>query len=185
MRAMSELAAPARAARRDAERFWWLPLIFGIGWLLFAIIIFRFDWTSVTSIAILFGTAMLAAGAFEFFNAFAASGGWRIGHALIGVAFVVIGIVAYVHPGDTFSALAGVLSFYFIIKGIFDLALGFATLGQQLWWLRVLAGVAEILLGFWAAGNFGNKTILLLVWIGAAALIRGITDIAAAFALRP
>lgn len=180
---MSTLAA-ARTTRRDAGRFWWIYLVTGGGWLLFSIIIFRFDWTSVSAIAILFGTAMLAIGAAEVFAVFTASGGWRIGHALIALACIVIGIVAYVHPGNTFSALAGVMSFYFIVKGIFDLALGFATLGQHLWWLQVLAGIAEIVIGFWAAGNFGNKTILLLVWVGAAALIRGITDIATAFALR-
>jgi uncharacterized membrane protein HdeD (DUF308 family) len=45
-------------------------------------------------------------------------------------------------------------------------------------------GIVEILLGFWAAGDFGRKTILLLVWVGAAALIRGISQIIAAFAIR-
>jgi len=53
-----------------------------------------------------------------------------------------------------------------------------------LWWLRMLIGIAELLLGFWAAGDFGHKTVLLLVWVGAAALTRGILDIAAAFRLR-
>jgi uncharacterized membrane protein HdeD (DUF308 family) len=48
----------------------------------------------------------------------------------------------------------------------------------------MLIGIAELLLGFWAAGNFGHKTVLLLVWVGAAALTRGILDIAAAFRLR-
>lgn len=176
--------ARARSGRREAAQFWWIYLVLGAAWLLFAIIIFRFDWTSVSSISILFGVAMLAAGGAEFFAVAGASGGWKIAHVLLGLALIVIGVVAFVHPGDTFSALAGVMSFYFIVKGIFDLALSLATLGAPLWWLRLLVGIAEIILGFWAAGDFGHKTVLLLVWVGAAALTRGIMDIVAAFSLR-
>ena len=187
---MSEMRAPAppRTAARsdgaDSARFWWLYLVFGAGWLLFAIIIFRFDWASVSSISILFGTAMLAVGAIELFAIFAASGWWKLAHALVAVACLVIGIVAYIHPGDTFSALAGVMSFYFIIKGFFDLALALSSTGFHLWWVRLLIGIGEVILGFWAAGDFGHKTVLLVVWVGAAALTHGIMDIVAAFSLR-
>src|SRR2546421_12932820 len=100
--------ARARTEVREAARFWWLYLVLGAGWLLFAIIIFRFDWTSVSSISILFGTAMLAAGAAELLSVVGATGGWKVARALIGLAFIAIGVVAYIHPGNTFSALAGV-----------------------------------------------------------------------------
>jgi len=178
------LDPPRRDEALEFARLWWLYLVFAAGWLLFSIIIFRFDWTSVSSISILFGIAMLAFGATEFASVFGSTGGWRIAHALLALAFVVIGIVAFVNPGGTVSALGAVVSFYFIIKGFFDIVLALATLGVHLWWLRLIAGIAEVLLGFWAAGNFGHSTVLLLVWIGAAALIRGITDIVAAFSLR-
>jgi uncharacterized membrane protein HdeD (DUF308 family) len=186
MRRMSDLGLPATPAdrTREAAPFWWLYLVLGAAWLFFAIIIFRFDWTSVSSISILFGAAILAFGLAEFFAIAGASGGWKVAHALLGVACVAIGIVAFVHPGDTFSALAAVLSFYLIVKGMFDLVLALAMHGTPLWWLRLLAGIAQLVLGFWAAGDFGHKTVLLLVWVGAAALIRGILDIVAAFELR-
>jgi len=180
-------AVPDSAAERearDAARFWWFYLVLGAGWLLFAIIIFRFDWSSVSSISILFGLAMLGAGCAELLALRGASRGWKIAHALLAAAFVVIGIVAFVHPGNTFKALAGVMSFYFIIKGAFDLALALATHGVPLWWLRLLVGIGEILLGFWAAGDFGHKTVLLIVWVGAVALTRGVMDIVTAFAVR-
>lgn len=38
---------------------------------------------------------------------------------------------------------------------------------NELWWLNLIAGAAEILLAFWAAGYFGRKTILLIAWEGA------------------
>jgi uncharacterized membrane protein HdeD (DUF308 family) len=109
---------------------------------------------------------------------------WKIAHGLLGVLFIVIGVIAFIHPGNTFAALAAVLSFYFIVKGMFDIVVAFMRHGEDLWWLQLLIGLAELLLGFWAAGNFGNKTILLIVWVGAAALIRGISQIVTAFAVR-
>ena len=36
--------------------------------------------------------------------------------------------------------------------------------------------MAEILLAFWAAGNFGREAVLLVVWVGAAALAHAVTD---------
>jgi uncharacterized membrane protein HdeD (DUF308 family) len=43
----------------------------------------------------------------------------------------------------------------------------------RVWWLFLITGIVEIILGFWAAGDFGHKVILLVVWVGVAALIRG------------
>jgi uncharacterized membrane protein HdeD (DUF308 family) len=177
-------AREAAEAMTEASRFWWILLVTGAAWILFSIIVFRFDWTSVSSISIVFGCVLIAAGITEFVMIAGATSGWKIGHALLGVAFVVIGIVAFIHPGDTFAALAAVLSFYFVIKGTFDVVLALSSRDRDLWWLQLLLGIVEILLGFWAAGDFGRKTILLIAWVGAAALIRGISQIIAAFTLR-
>ena len=43
--------------------------------------------------------------------------------------------------------------------------------------MQVLVGIAELLLGFWSAGNFGREAVLLVVWVGAAALARGVMEI--------
>jgi uncharacterized membrane protein HdeD (DUF308 family) len=170
-----------------AARYWWIFLVIGAAWLLFAITVFRFDWRSVSAISILFGIVVIVAAIDELFAAFAGDrSGWaRLGHAVLAVAFVVIGIVAFVHPGNTFAALAAVMSFYFVLMGILNvgLALGSRHVAAG-WWVHLLVGVAEILIGFWAAGDFGHKTILLVVWVGAAALARGISAIMFAFAAR-
>jgi len=97
----------------------------------------------------------------------------------------VIAIVSFVHPGDTFKALAAVMSFYFVLKGTFDIAIALATRpDDDLWWMGLTLGIVEVLLGFWAAGDFGHKVILLVIWVGAAALTRGISEIMLAFTLR-
>jgi uncharacterized membrane protein HdeD (DUF308 family) len=52
------------------------------------------------------------------------------------------------------------------------------------WWLELLVGIAEILIGFWAIGYPGRSATLLLLWVGAAALARGIISIFLAFRVR-
>ena len=170
-----------------AARYWWLFLVIGVGWLLLAVIVFRFDWRTVSAISILFGVVVIFAGVSELFEAFAGErSGWaRAGHAVLAVVFLIIGIVAFAHPGNTFAALAAVMSFYFILKGALDVALAIGFRGElATWWLRFLLGIAEILIGFWAAGDFGRKRILLVVWVGVLALTRGISAIIFAFAAR-
>jgi uncharacterized membrane protein HdeD (DUF308 family) len=48
----------------------------------------------------------------------------------------------------------------------------------------MITGFICIGLGFWAAGEFGKKSALLIVWIGLFALFRGIESFFTAFALR-
>jgi len=57
--------------------------------------------------------------------------------------------------------------------------------GVELWWVGLISGTIQILLAFWAAGDFGHKAFLLVVWVGASALAHGIVQIVTAFRLRP
>ncbi|MFL5928348.1 MAG: HdeD family acid-resistance protein [Gaiellaceae bacterium] len=168
----------------DAARNWWLKLVTAACWLLFSVIVFRFDWTTVSAISILFGIVMLGAAATEGIGVFTSTGWWRLAYALLALAFVVIGIVSFVHPGGTFAALAGVMSFYFVIRGGWNIATSIGLGALQFRWITFLLGVAELLLGFWAAGYFGNRAVLLVVWVGALALTRAVADVIEAFAIR-
>ena len=169
-----------------AARTWWLFLVTGIAWLLFSIIVFRFDYTTVNAIAILFGIVCIAAGLNECLVIFLVRGGWwKALHAVLGLVFIVIGIIAFTSPGNTFKALAGVFSFYLLLKGSFDIIVAFASKDvSDFWWIGLIAGGLQIALAFWAAGDFGHKVILLVVWVGAGAMIRGVSQIVLAFQLR-
>ena len=171
-------------AAEDVARLWWVKLVTAACWLLFSVIVFRFDYTTVSAISILFGIVMLGAAATECIGIFTSTGWWRLAYALLALAFVVIGIVSFVHPGGTFAALAGVISFYFVIKGGWNIATSIGLGGLQFRWITFLVGVAELLLGFWAAGYFGHRTVLLVVWVGALALARAVTDVIQAFEIR-
>jgi uncharacterized membrane protein HdeD (DUF308 family) len=173
-----------RAATSDqAASVWWLFLIVGCLWLVFALVVFQFDATSVHGISILVGVFCVAAAGLELVSAAAVTGGWRIARVLLGLAFLVIGVLAFVHPQNTFDALATIFAFYLLFAGLFAAVSALIDRGQ-LWWLRLAVGLAEILLAFWAAGNFGHKAFLLVVWVGAGALVAGITQISFALELR-
>lgn len=175
----------AREVAREAARWWWLFLLGGIAWLVFALIIFRFDVTSAASVAILFGIVAIVAGVDEFMAIGVSTTGWKIVHGILGVIFVIVGIFAFIEPGTTFEALAAVIGFFFLFKGIFDIAVAFATKDEyEMWWLQLVVGLIEIGLAFWVAGSFRDKVILLLVYVGIVALSKGITDIMLAFKLR-
>ena len=63
---MSVIAAPfTRTLSRKLLVPWWLFLLTGIGWMLVALIVLRFDYKTVNAIAILFGIVAIAAGVLE------------------------------------------------------------------------------------------------------------------------
>jgi uncharacterized membrane protein HdeD (DUF308 family) len=53
-------------AAREVTGSWWLFLITGVAWLLIALIVLRFDITSVASVGALLGVILLIAGVNEF-----------------------------------------------------------------------------------------------------------------------
>jgi uncharacterized membrane protein HdeD (DUF308 family) len=164
---------------------WWLMLITGIGWILVGLIVLRFDYTSVSAISLLFGFVALAAGVMEIMVMILAAGWWKLFHIVLAIVFIVTGIVAFIHPGDTFKALAAVFSFFLIFAGTWDIIVSISTRHEiEVWWLQLVGGIIELALGFWAAGYYGRSAVLLVAWVAAFAVIRGVRDIVLAFRVR-
>jgi uncharacterized membrane protein HdeD (DUF308 family) len=181
---MSSIAAAQRTLGRVLPP-WWLLLITGIGWMLVALIVLRFDYTSVSAISILFGIVAIAAGVLEIGVLILARGWWKLLHGLLVVVFIAAGIVAFIHPGNTFLALAAVFSFFLIFAGTFDIIVSISVRREiEVWWLQLVGGIIELALGFWAAGYYGRSAVLLIAWVAAIAIIRGVRDIVLAFRVR-
>jgi uncharacterized membrane protein HdeD (DUF308 family) len=177
----------ARGQRMLAEALppWWLMLITGIGWIVVSLILLRFDYTSVSAISILFGVVAIMAGVLEIAALFMSAGWWKLLNGVLAVAFIAAGVVAFVHPGNTFLALAAVFSFFLIFAGTFDIIVSISARHEiEVWWLQLIGGIIELALGFWAAGYYGRSSVLLVAWVAAFAIIRGIRDIVLAFRIR-
>jgi uncharacterized membrane protein HdeD (DUF308 family) len=181
---MSYIAAERRTLGRLLPP-WWLLLLTGIGWMLVALIVLRFDYTSVSAISILFGIVAIAAGVLELGVLILAAGWWKLLHGVLAAVFIATGIVAFVHPGNTFAALAAVFSFFLVIAGTFDIVISISVRREiDVWWVQLIMGIIEVLLGFWAAGFYGRSAVLLVAWVAAIAILRGIRDIVLAFRVR-
>ncbi len=169
----------------DALPPWWLMLITGLGWTLLGLIVLRFDYTSVHAISLLFGFVAIAAGVVEIGMTFLVPGWWRLLNGLLAVAFIAAGVVAFIHPGDTFVALAAVFSFFLLFAGTFDIIQSISARREiSVWWLQLVGGIIEVVLAFWAAGYYGRSAVLLIAWVSAFALIRGVRDFVFAFRVR-
>src|SRR3954466_8074105 len=93
---------------------WWLLLVAGVAWIVIAVGILRFDYATVATIATLFGFFSFLAATNEVIVGAVSTTGWRILHWILAALFVVVGVIAFVKPGDTFVSLAAVMSFYFV-----------------------------------------------------------------------
>jgi uncharacterized membrane protein HdeD (DUF308 family) len=163
---------------------WWVYLVTGAAWIIVSWLVLGFNSSSVVAIATLAGLVILAAALTEFLMVIYAPG-WKWLHAILGVLFVVTGIFCLINPGRTFFWLAAFVGWYLLFKGAADIMLAFLTKREnEAWWLGLIVGIVEVLLGFWAAGRFDRSAYTLVVLVAAIALARGITDIIMAFRVR-
>lgn len=168
----------------ETHIWWWIPLIIGIGWLIFAMIVLQLNLTSAWAIAVAIGLLLIVASFSELVNALAAPN-WQWLHALLAGVFFVGGITALVWPQPTFLALARIVAWLLFFKGCADIVLALGRrLDDPLWWLRLILGASEIGIAFWAGDAPHRSALLLVLWVGLSAIGKGVTDIELAFAIR-
>jgi uncharacterized membrane protein HdeD (DUF308 family) len=165
---------------------WWIFLATGVLWLVIALIVLRFDLTSIATVGALLGVILLIAGANEFLLMTVRDVGWKWLHAILGALFVIGGIWAFIHPIGAFWELASILGFLLLLKGSMDVVGSVVTREMnELWWLGLGVGILEILLAFWVSQQFfAPRAAIIIVWVGFACMFRGITEIVMAFELR-
>ncbi|MDI1459732.1 DUF308 domain-containing protein [Catellatospora sp. KI3] len=163
---------------------WWLFLITGVCWIIISWWVLAFNTRSINTIATLTGIVILVAAVAELFQAFYAPG-WRWLHAVLGILFLFTGFICWINPGKTVFWLAAFIGWYLLFKGAADIVLAFMTKREHDgWWLGLIIGIIEMILGFWAAGRFARSFGLLIVLVGVIALTRAITDFIMAFRIR-
>src|SRR4051794_9726264 len=145
-----DLALDTREAVEDAAGKWWLFLVGGIAWLVFALIVFQGNYKTVYAVSILFGIVAIAAGLTEFMSLGFWTSGWKIVHGILGTLFVIAGVWALVHPHNAFATLAALMGLFLLFKGIYDIMVSFIAKEQlEIWWLQLVLGILEVFLAFW------------------------------------
>lgn len=167
----------------EVAKGWWLYLVAGVLWIIFGWVVLSFNFDTVWAVALFFGFGFIIGGIMELIVGFETPV-WRWLHILFGIIAIIAGILALIWPGQTFLVLAAIIGWYILFAGIMDIGIAFATKQENdLWWLQLVLGIAEVLIGFWAVGYSGRSIALLVVWVGASALARGISNIFLGFGL--
>ena len=175
--------AEVRDDLRAVGTAWWIFLVMGIVWIFVSLLVLQFDQTSVNTITAIVGIVVLLASAQELFHTIVLPG-WRWLHTILALVFLVAGIGAFAYSEWTFGALALLLCWFLLIGGTFEVIASLMNRDVDLWWLGLIAGTAMILIAFWAAGYPGRSASLLVLWVGLAALFRGIGQIVMAFQVK-
>jgi uncharacterized membrane protein HdeD (DUF308 family) len=168
------------------SRLWWLWLVFGVFWIVVALVILQFDQASVTTVGVLVGIMFIISGIQQLALGSLAGGWLRLVMFLFGLLLLVAGVIAFISPENTFAAIADILGFLFLIVGIFWIIQAFGEREfNPLWWFGLISGVALIVLAFWTGGQFFiHRAYVLLVFAGIWAMFQGVNDIFRAFQLR-
>jgi uncharacterized membrane protein HdeD (DUF308 family) len=187
---MSDLPMPdrmaglgSRDALRGVTRAWWLFLILGVLWILFGMFVLSYNVGSLLALAVFAGVTFIMTGV----NQILAAGrvhGWGWLYLLGGVLSIIAGIIAFVWPGRTLVVISVVLAWFLVFKGIVDIVAALSAHGRPYWWLGLILGVLELLLGIWAAGSPGRSLFVFVNLVGIYAIFYGFTELFAAFDLR-
>jgi uncharacterized membrane protein HdeD (DUF308 family) len=110
--------------------------------------------------------------------------GWRWLYLVGGALSILAGILAFVWPGRTLLVISVVLAWFLVFKGIVDVVGALASAGRPYWWVTLILGVVELLLGVWAAGYPGRSLFVFVNLVGIYAVFYGFTELFAAFDLR-
>jgi uncharacterized membrane protein HdeD (DUF308 family) len=180
---MEPLSAAEAEELVEVAKGWWLYLVAGVLWIIFGWVVLSFNFDTVWAIAVFFGFGFIIGGFMELIVAFETPS-WRWLHIVFAVLAIIAGILALIWPGQTFLVLAAIIGWYILFAGIMDIGISFATKEENdLWWLQLILGIVEVLIGFWAVGYAGRSIAVLVIWVGASALARGISSIFLGFGL--
>ena len=181
---ITTLISPLETIAKKTNSLWWLLIVVGVAWIVVGFIVLRFDNSTVDVISVVFGVMVLLAAGGELFKAAITPGGWRVWHIIFAVLLLIGAIIIFVNPGSTFVSLALVTGFYFVFAGIFDIISSLFSTGTPGWWLPLLSGIAEVVLGFLASSSFSSSVVVLVTYVSVVAIFRGVSEIAAGFGIR-
>ena len=167
-------------------RNWWAFAIRGALGVLFGLFSFLMPGITMLSLVILFAAYMLVDGVFAIIAAVrAARQNERWGLlTLEGVVNIATGVIAYLWPGLTLVAFVLLIAVWALITGALMLAAAFRLRADHGRWWLALGGIASLAYGALLVAAPLIGALVLTWWIGAYAIVFGISLLVLAFKLR-
>lgn len=169
---------PDPVAGTDPDRSgWWAMLLLGVLTVFYGLLVMSLRPAALASIAVLAGIGFVVAGAVQFLIAGGMDRRWRwVAH--VGGAFgIVAGIAAVVWPGPTLLVLAVITAWGFVVNGLSRIIGSLLGAKHGLWWLGLVLGLFELLLGMWAVGSPLREVLLFVNLVGIFLILTGVDAI--------
>lgn len=160
-----------------------MVLLSGVVSLVVGVIILDVDWT-VNNLAIFVGAYLIFRGLVQALNGAIGGAPWAY-YLGTGLLSVFAGIVVVAWPGPTLLVIAILIGVSIVVYGTLNVAGAIGNRERaQYWWVVLVLGVLEILLGFWLLRRPGLTLAVAITAIGLWALFVGIMQIVVSFEIR-
>jgi uncharacterized membrane protein HdeD (DUF308 family) len=168
-------------AAEQLARNWTTLLLNGLVLIVAGVLIWSIDW-SVRSLSTFLGALFIFEGLWVMLTAGISQ---RTANLITGILSIAAGIAIIVWPSPSLIVLGIFLGSWLIVVG--TISIGGALAGRKLlpdWWLVLLAGLFEVILGVLALAEPGATLAALITVGGIWAVAVGVTRIVLAFQLR-
>jgi uncharacterized membrane protein HdeD (DUF308 family) len=186
-RAQSSLTSPLPLLRVLAEN-WWLLLLRGIAAISFGVLAFIWPGLTLVTLIFLWGAYAIADGVFALWATVSGKGGeiaprWWL--ALIGIAGILAGLLAFVWPGITAQVLLVFIASWAIVTGVLQIW-GAIQLRKEIEveWMLALSGLLSVALGVALIARPGTGALVVIWLIGSFAILVGCIYISLALWLK-
>lgn len=162
-------------------KYWYLPLIAGIIFILIAILTLVAPGASYLALAMLFSLGFLITGAME--TAFAIGNrkelenwGWLLA---FGLATLIVGFLLLINPALSAATLGVYIGFLVLFRSIaaISTALDLRAYGAKNWGFLIFFGIVGAIFSFILIWNPMLAGLTLVIWTGLAFLMSGIFSI--------
>ena len=172
-----------RAGAHEASAAWGWIVALGALWIGYGMLVLSFQVGSLVAVASLVGVAFLFGGTTQLIVA-ARERTMRWLNVIGGSLGVAAGLLTFAWPGISLYVVAIMVAAYLIVCGIIHIVTALAGPKLSWWWTGLLFGIAELVLGAWAASSWESSLVTLVTLVGVWAISRGVTEIFAGFTLR-
>ena len=175
-------------ALRELAENWWLLLLRGVAAIAFGLLAFLWPDLTLLTLIFLWGLYAIADGIIALWAAIASKGGeiaprWWL--AVVGIAGIVAGALAFVWPGMTALVLLLFIASWAIVIGVLQIW-GAIRLRKEIEgeWLLALSGALSVAFGVIMFAQPGAGALAVVWLIGWFAILAGCVYIALAFQLK-